>query len=230
MQSILTQCAAFDQEFHIFIPIIQTMAQELSMVSREFVISKLEFIQKYSTSLKSSQIDARIHRNQQTRNLIEYIKMHRQSKTKSVSQICTSKKQQKFHTDSGCYNAIHKSNSISSSNIQTTQFYSISCQNKTQNITTKTLKYLINKQKKLQQNTNEQILRLINKCMNLISENSNSFPQYPILLKQYQIIKKNNITLEQKLNLQHQSQQVKENIKKLIQSQESFKSYLDSII
>ncbi|CAD8053032.1 unnamed protein product [Paramecium sonneborni] len=230
MQSILTQCATLDEEFAILVPIIETMVQELSVVSREFVSSKLEFIKKYSTSLKSSQIDARIHRNQQTRNLIEYIKMHRQSKTKSVSQICTSKKKQKFHTDSACYNTIHKSNSISCSTIQTTEFCPISNQKKIHNITAKTLKQLINKQKKHQQNTNEQIFRLINKCMTLISENSISFPQYPILLEEYKIIKKNNSCLEQKLNLQEKSQQVKENIKKLIQSQESFKSYLNSII
>ncbi|CAD8135687.1 unnamed protein product [Paramecium pentaurelia] len=230
MQSILSQCATLDEEFVILVPIIETMIEELSVVSREFVSSKLEFLKKYSTSLKSSQIDARIHRNQQIRNLIEYVKMHRQSKTKSVSQIyTTSKKRQKFHTDSGCY-PVQKCYSISCSTLQTTEFNAISPQQKNKYITTKILKQLITKQKKHQQKASEQIFRLISKCMNLISENPHQFPQYSILLEEYKAIKKNNSCLEQKLNLEEKSQQVKDNIKKLIQSQESFKSYLNSII
>ncbi|CAD8139499.1 unnamed protein product [Paramecium pentaurelia] len=229
MQSILSQCAALDEEFVILVPIIETMVQELSVVSKEFVSSKLEFLKKYSISLKSSQIDARIHRNQQTRNLIEYIKMHRQSKTKSVSQICTNKQKQKFTTDSGCY-SLQNCYSTSCSTIQTTEFNTVSYQKNNKNITIKTLKQLITKQKKHQQKTNEQLFRLINKCMNLIQENSHLYPQYPSLLEEYKNIRKNNSSLEKKLNLEKKSQQVKENFKKLIQSQESFKSYLNSVI
>ncbi|CAK75285.1 unnamed protein product (macronuclear) [Paramecium tetraurelia] len=229
MQSILSQCGALDEEFLNLVPTIETMVQELSVVSREFVSSKLEFLKKYSSSLKSSQIDARIHRNQQTRNLIEYVKMHRQSKTKSVSQICTSKHKQKFHTDSG-WSGIQNCYSTSCSTIQTSEFTTVSQQKNNKTLSIKTLKQLITKQKKHQQKTNEQIFRLINKCMNLISENSHLYPQYPSLLEEYQNIRKNNSSLEQKLNLEKKSQEVKENFKKLIQSQESFKSYLNSVI
>lgn len=62
------------------------MLEDLSTVSLEFVNSKLEFLEKYSLTLKSSQIDARIHRNSQIKNLIEYIKMHKKTKIKSVAQ------------------------------------------------------------------------------------------------------------------------------------------------
>lgn len=63
---------------------IQVILDDLSQVSLEFVNSKLVFLQKYSQSLKPSQLEARHHRNNQIRNLIEYVKLHKRAKIKSV--------------------------------------------------------------------------------------------------------------------------------------------------
>lgn len=45
------------------------------------------------------------------------------------------------------------------------------------------------------------MLRLINKCMNLISENLEKFPEYHSLEEEFEEIKKSNQNLSQKLDL-----------------------------
>ncbi|CAK93280.1 unnamed protein product (macronuclear) [Paramecium tetraurelia] len=236
MQSILTQCECLDEEYKQLVMKIHDMLDNLSIVSLEFVNSKLEFLDKYSKTLKSSQIDARLHRNSQMRNLIEYIKMHKKTQVKSQAQSPPAK--MAHHRPKYSFNEKAFSNLLYESMNQITQQKTqdneaeMQC-SKSQALKQKslnTLQILIKKQKSDQRKGNEDMFKLLQKCMNLIGGNKHLFDEHDELQQEYQRIVKNNKHISSKVNLEMKSSKIKQNISQLMASQESFKSYLNSII
>ncbi|CAD8089217.1 unnamed protein product [Paramecium sonneborni] len=236
MQSILKQCECLDEEYKQLVKNIENMLDNLSIVSLEFVNSKLEFLENYSETLKSSQIDARLHRNSQIKNLIEYIKMHKKTQVKSQAQSPPSKMAN--HRPKYSFNENTFSTFLHENMNQFTQQKTLNNETELPNQkiqvlkqkSLNTLQILIKKQKNEQRKENEDIFKLLQKCMNHISNNKHLFDEYHDLQEEYQVIVQNNKHILSKVNLEIKSCMIKQNISQLMASQESFKSYLDSII
>ncbi|CAD8194208.1 unnamed protein product [Paramecium pentaurelia] len=235
MQTIITQCQDLDEEYRQLVQTINNMLDNLSIVSLEFVNSKLEFLEKYSNTLKSSQIDARIHRNSQMKNLIEYIKMHWKSQVKSLAQSPPAKMahhRPKYSFNEKAFSCMLYSN-MNQMTQQKTQnneldqsYQKYTLKHKNLNI----LQNLIGKQKFDQKKGNEDMFKLLQKCMHLISQKQEFQDEYENLQKEYRDIIKSNQSLQYKVNLDQKSSKLKENLNQLMVSHESFKSYLNSVI
>ncbi|CAD8206808.1 unnamed protein product [Paramecium pentaurelia] len=235
MQSIINQCQDLDEEYRQLVQTINNMLDNLSIVSLEFVNSKLEFLEKYSCTLKSSQIDARIHRNSQMKNLIEYIKMHRKSEAKSLAQSPPAKMahhRPKYSFNEKAFSCMLY-NSMSQMTHQKTQNNELDQSQQKYTLKKKNLNVLqnlIGKQKFEQRKGNEDMFKLLQKCMQLISQKQEFQDEYADLYKEYRDIVKSNKSLQYKVNLDLKSSKLKENLNQLMVSQESFKSYLNSVI
>ncbi|CAK91911.1 unnamed protein product (macronuclear) [Paramecium tetraurelia] len=236
MQSIITQCQDLDEEYRQLVYVVNNMLDNLSIVSLEFVNSKLEFLDKYSNTLKSSQIDARIHRNSQMKNLIEYIKMHTKSQVKSLAQSPPAKMahhRPKYSFNEKAFSSILYS-SINQVTQQKTQ-YNDELDQSEQKPTLKQknlniLQNLIGKQKFEQKRGNDDMFNLLQKCMHLISQKQEFYEEYENLQKEYKDIVKSNQSLQFKVNLDQKSSKLKENLNQLMGSHQQFKSYLNSVI
>ncbi|CAD8106604.1 unnamed protein product [Paramecium primaurelia] len=235
MQSIINQCQDLDEEYRQLVQTINNMLDNLSIVSLEFVNSKLEFLEKYSCTLKSSQIDARIHRNSQMKNLIEYIKMHRKSEAKSLAQSPPAKMahhRPKYSFNEKAFSCMLYNN-MSQMTHQKTQNNELDQSQQKYTLKKKNLNVLqnlIGKQKFEQRKGNEDMFKLLQKCMQLISQKQEFQDEYADLYKEYRDIVKSNKSLQNKVNLDLKSSKLKENLNQLMVSQESFKSYLNSVI
>ncbi|CAD8200245.1 unnamed protein product [Paramecium octaurelia] len=236
MQSIITQCQDLDEEYRQLVYVVNNMLDNLSIVSLEFVNSKLEVLEKYSNTLKSSQIDARIHRNSQMKNLIEYIKMHTKSQVKSLAQSPPAK--MAHHRPKYSFNEKAFSSMLYRSINQVTQQktqYNDELDQSEQKPTLKQknlniLQNLIGKQKFDQKRGSEDMFNLLQKCMQLISQKQEFYEEYENLQKEYKEIVKSNQSLQYKVNLNQKSSKLKENLYQLMGSHQQFKSYLNSVI
>ncbi|CAD8113806.1 unnamed protein product [Paramecium sonneborni] len=235
MLSIISQCQDLDEEYRQLVQRINYMVDNLSIVSLEFVNSKLEFLEKYSGTLKSSQIDARIHRNSQMKNLIEYIKMHRKSEVKSLAQSPPAKMthhRPKYSFNEKAFSSMLY-NSMNQMTQQKTQINDLDQSQQKPTLKQKNLnilQILIGKQKLDQKKGNEDMFRLLQKCMHLISQKQEFQEEYEDLQREYKDVVKSNRSLQCKVNFGLKSSKLKENLNQLIVSQESFKSYLNSVI
>ncbi|CAD8117874.1 unnamed protein product [Paramecium sonneborni] len=235
MQSIISQCQDLDEEYRQLVQTINNMLDNLSIVSLEFVNSKLEFLDKYSSTLKSSQIDARIHRNSQMKNLIEYIKMHRKSEVKSLAQSPPAKMahhRPKYSFNEKAFSCMlyNSMNHMTQQKTQINDFDQSQQKHTLKQKNLNVLQNLIGKQKLEQRKGNEDMFRLLQKCMHLISQKQEFQEVYEDLQKEYRDIVKSNRSLQCKVNLDQKSSKLKENLNQLMVSQESFKSYLNSVI
>ncbi|CAD8133915.1 unnamed protein product [Paramecium octaurelia] len=227
----MTSIVQLDQEYRMLFEQIMGMLDQLSSISLEFVSSKLTFLEKYSQTLKTTQMDARQHRNNQIKNLIEYVKMHRKSKVRSV-----------IHSPSN--RTFHHHNSLDMQDVQLNENISImpnSCvSQKTQSeaklVHTKTIKNLLQKMisKKNdspQKNSADPLIKLLENAMSLLETHQQLYQEdYNVLKKEYDQLLQNNPQIMTKVSLQNKSSKIKENLNSLIETQKSFKSYLNSIM
>ncbi|CAD8050758.1 unnamed protein product [Paramecium sonneborni] len=229
----MTSILQLDQEYKMLFEQIMGMLDQLSSISLEFVSSKLTFLEKYSQTLKNSQIDARQHRNNQIKNLIEYVKMHRKSKVRSA-----------IHSPSNRTFHHHHHNSLDMQDVQLKDNTSLmpnsfapqKSLSDTKLVHTKTIKNLLQKMitKKNdspQKNSTDPLLKILENAMSLLETHQQFYQEdYNQLKKEYDEILQNNPQFLAKLSLQNKSSKIKENLNSLIETQKSFKSYLNSIM
>ncbi|CAD8049478.1 unnamed protein product [Paramecium sonneborni] len=222
-----------DQEYRMLFEQIMGMLNQLSSISLEFVSSKLTFLEKYSQTLKNSQIDARQHRNNQIKNLIEYVKMHRKSKVRSV-----------IHSPLNRTFNHQRHNSLDMQDVQLhdnkfliqNSFSQQKSLSDTKLVHTKTIKNLLQKMvtKKNgspQKNSTDSLLKILENAMQLLETHQSFYQEdYNQLRKEYNQILQNNPQIMAKQSLQNKSSKIKENLNSLIETQKSFKSYLNSIM
>ncbi|KAM3141234.1 hypothetical protein pb186bvf_006619 [Paramecium bursaria] len=223
MHSIVCQCQALDEEYYILQQQIQDLLDNLSQVSLEFVQSKLSFLQKYSDGLKTTQLDARQHRNNQIRNLIEYVKLHTRSKVKSaVNSPANRKHYPKYSLNENAFQS-----TPSAFIIQTHGDHDSDKKLQQKKI----LSDLIIKQRKDNNNSKESTFLLLQKAMRLLESKQSLYQdEFDKLNKEYKKIQQKNKFLVAKSNLMSKSSQIKENIHTLMVSQQSFQSFLNSVI
>ncbi|CAD8136454.1 unnamed protein product [Paramecium pentaurelia] len=220
-----------DEEYKMYFEQIMAMLDQLTQISLEFVSSKLTFLEKYSQTLKDSQIDARQHRNNQIKHLVDYVKMHRKSKTRSAIHVPASRT---FHFH-------HKSLDIQDTYFEdNVQIMPNSCLNQksmsdSKSIHTKTIKNILQKmvQKKCspQKQVNDPVLNLLQNAMTLLETHQQFYQvEFNKLNKDYEEILQENPQFQAKKSLQNKSSKIKQNLNSLIETQKSFKSYLNSIM
>ncbi|CAD8048314.1 unnamed protein product [Paramecium sonneborni] len=227
----MSSITQLDEEYKIYFEQIMGMLDQLSSISLEFVSSKLTFLEKYSQTLKDSQIDARQHRNNQIKHLIDYVKMHRKSLNRSSIHNHSSKT---FHFHN---NSLDIQDSYLQDNIQ---IMPNSCLNQkstsdSKSMHTKTIKNIFQKMVQTkcspQKNFNDPVLNLLQNAMSLLETHQKLYQgEFNKLNKDYEEILKENPQFQAKKSIQNKSSKIKQNLNSLIETQKSFKSYLNSIM
>ncbi|CAD8134148.1 unnamed protein product [Paramecium pentaurelia] len=227
----MTSIFQLDQEYRILFEQIMGMLDQLSSISLEFVSSKLTFLEKYSQTLKTSQMDARQHRNNQIKNLIEYVKMNSKSKVRSM--IHSPFNRTFHHHNSLDMQDIHINENIS---VIPNSCVSQKCLSDTKLFHTKTIKNILQKivSKKNdspQKTFTDPLLKLLENALSLLETHQQYYQKdYNELKKEYDELLQNNPQIMAKVSLQNKSIKIKENLNSLIETQKSFKSYLNSIM
>ncbi|CAK62088.1 unnamed protein product (macronuclear) [Paramecium tetraurelia] len=230
----MSSITQLDQEYRMLFEQIMGMLDQLSSISLEFVSSKLTFLEKYSQTLKSSQVDARQHRNNQIKNLIEYVKMHRKSKVRSVIHSPSNRTFHHHHHNSLDMQDVQLKDNISViPNSSTAPQKSLS---DTKLVHTKTIKNMLQKMvskknSSPQKSATEPLIKILESAMALLETHQQFYQDdYDQLKKEYDEVLLNNPQIMAKVSLQNKSSKIKENLNSLIETQKSFKSYLNSIM
>ncbi|CAD8046494.1 unnamed protein product [Paramecium primaurelia] len=230
----MSSITQLDQEYRMLFEQIMGMLDQLSSISLEFVSSKLTFLEKYSQTLKSSQIDARQHRNNQIKNLIEYVKMHRKSKVRSVIHSPSNKTFHHDHHNSLDMQDVQQKDNISM--IPNSNAVLQKSLSDTKLVHTKTIKNLLQKMvskknQSPQKNSADPLIKILENAMSLLQTHQQFYQDdYDQLKKEYDEVLQNNPQIMAKVSLQNKSSKIKENLNSLIETQKSFKSYLNSIM